>query len=188
MWTPTRLTSNGLVRVGLPPISADGRYVAYAQAGKGMWLRQVATGTDVNVRPPEPEGYDGIAFSRDSSFIYFSVYPAGDNRATLYRVPVIGGTPQKLLHNLDSPVTFSPDGRRIAYVVDYPAERRATLEIANADGTDARSSPSGSGPIAFSASRDGLPGLRRARRSPRRCSMAPGRPWRSSKSRPAQAD
>jgi len=134
VWTPARLTSNGLVR-GIAAMSPDGRYIAYAQAGRGLWLRQVATGTEVNVRPPEQESYDGIAFSRDSSFIYFSVYPAGDNLATLYRLPVIGGTPQKLLHNLDSPVTFSPDGRRIAYVVDYPSDRRATLEIANADGT-----------------------------------------------------
>ena len=134
VWTPARLTSNGLVQL-FAAVSPDGRYVAYTQAGRGMLLRQVATGTDVTVRPSGQESYDGIAFSRDSSFIYFSVYPAGDNLATLYRVPVIGGTPQKLLANVDTPVTFSPDGRRIAYIVDYPSDRRATLEIANADGT-----------------------------------------------------
>ena len=134
VWTPVRLTSGGLVRA-TGTVSPDGRYVAYAQADQGLWLRQVATGTDVNVRPPERVTYDGISFSRDSSFIYYSVYPFGDNGATLYRVPVLGGTPQKLLYNLDTPVAFSPDGRRFAFIVDRPVDGRSILEIANADGT-----------------------------------------------------
>jgi eukaryotic-like serine/threonine-protein kinase len=33
----------------------------------------------------------------------------------LYRAPVLGGTPQKLVTDIDSNITFSPDGRQIAY-------------------------------------------------------------------------
>jgi Tol biopolymer transport system component len=136
-WTPARLTSSGAVAAGSAALSPDGRYVAYAQlgGGQGLWLRQIATSTDVAVRPPERANFDGITFSRDGSFIYYSMYPVGDNMATLYRVPVIGGAPQKLLVNLDTPVEFSPDGRRIAFVVDYPSDRLSTVEVANADGT-----------------------------------------------------
>jgi dipeptidyl aminopeptidase/acylaminoacyl peptidase len=50
-------------------------------------------------------------------------------------VPTIGGAPQKILFNLDTPVTFSPDGRRMAFMRDDPAERRSVLEIANVDGS-----------------------------------------------------
>ena len=136
-WTPVRLTSNGLIRAG-GAVSPDGRYIAYAQAGEGgvgLWVRQIATGADINLRPPERATFRGIAFSRDGTFVYYSTYPEGDNGATLYRVPVIGGPPQKVLYDVDSPVTFSPDGQRIAFVADAPSEARSILEIANADGT-----------------------------------------------------
>ncbi len=139
-WSPTRLTSSGLVR-GHVAISPDGRYVAYAQLapdGQGLWLRQVATNSEAVLRPPERVGFDGIAFSRDGNFVYYSVYPAGDNAATLYRIPAIGGTPQKILFNLDTSVAFSPDGTRMAFVVDHPSERRSTVEVAAADGTGRR--------------------------------------------------
>ncbi len=137
-WAPVRLTSSGLV-VTQVAISQDGRYVAYAQlakGGQGLYLRQIGTGTDVTVRPPEAARFDGIAFSPDGNFIYYSTYPTGNNVATLYRVPSIGGVPQKILENLDAPVAFSPDGRRFALVVDYPSAGRSVLEVANADGTE----------------------------------------------------
>jgi len=79
-----------------------------------------------------------VTFSRDGSFLYYGGYPAGDNAATLYRVPAIGGAPQRLAHNVDSPVTFAPDGARFAFVVNYPSEGRSTLEVAGADGSGRR--------------------------------------------------
>jgi Tol biopolymer transport system component len=136
-WTPVRLTSNGLIRAG-GAVSPDGRYIAYAQAGGGgigLWLRQIATGADINLRPLARVTFRGITFSQDSTFVYYCTFPVGEIVGTLYRVPVIGGAPQKVLYNVDSPVTFSPDGRRIAFVVDHPKEGRSTLDIANADGT-----------------------------------------------------
>jgi len=36
--------------------------------------------------------------------------------ALLYRAPMLGGTPQVLIRDVDSPVTFSPDGQRFAYL------------------------------------------------------------------------
>jgi Tol biopolymer transport system component len=122
-------------------LSADGRYVAYPQVesgGQSLRLRQIATNSEVVVRPPERAVMDGVAFSRDGSFIYYSAYPAGDNVATLYRVPTIGGAPQRVLVNLDTPVTFSPDGALIAFVVQYPSEGRSMVEIANVDGSGRR--------------------------------------------------
>jgi Tol biopolymer transport system component len=136
-WTPVRLTSSGAVR-GPGAVSPDGRYIAYAQVGDGgigLWLRQIATGADINLRPLARVTYRGIAFSQDSTFVYYSTFPVGEIVGTLYRVPVIGGAPQKVVYNIDSPVTFSPDGRRIAFVVNHPQEGRSSLDVANADGT-----------------------------------------------------
>jgi hypothetical protein len=50
-------------------------------------------------------------------------------------VPVLGGASRKLLEDVDTPVDFSPDNKRIAFGRYYPAERESALMIANADGT-----------------------------------------------------
>src|SRR5262245_32543628 len=71
-WTPVRLTSNGIVR-GPGAVSPDGRYIAYAQVGDGgvgLWLRQIATGADINLRPLARVTFRGIAFSQDSTVVY----------------------------------------------------------------------------------------------------------------------
>ena len=41
----------------------------------------------------------------------------GQSLKYLYRAPVLGGTPQKLVTDVDTNITFSPDGRSLAYVV-----------------------------------------------------------------------
>jgi Tol biopolymer transport system component/predicted Ser/Thr protein kinase len=140
IWTPVRLTSSGAVRV-YTALSADGRYVAYAHVGadgQSVRLRQIATNSEVVVRPPERVIIGGLAFSRDGSFIYYSAYPVSDNMATLYRVPTIGGAPQRILVNVDTPVAFSPDGARIAFMVNYPSDAKSAVEIANLDGSGRR--------------------------------------------------
>src|SRR5262245_48192664 len=46
----------------------------------------------------------------------------------------MGGASKKLLENIDSCVTFSPDGQRFAFVRRYYAKNETSLMIANADG------------------------------------------------------
>src|SRR5262249_15964704 len=53
----------------------------------------------------------------------------------LYRVPLLGGTVQKLIADVDSAVSFSPDGRLLAYERFVPSHSDAELKIANPDGT-----------------------------------------------------
>lgn len=49
----------------------------------------------------------------------------------LYRIPALGGTPTRLLTGVDISVTFSPDGRQLAFVRgDYPAKGESALMIA----------------------------------------------------------
>jgi Tol biopolymer transport system component len=139
-WTPQRLTSSGNLRA-LVTLSPDGRYVAYPELGPGgqrLVLRQIATNTVAELRPPERGLINGVTFSPDGNFLYYCVYPPGNNMATLYRMPSIGGTSVRVLNNIDSPVAFSPGGDRIAFGVNYPVEGRSTLEVARADGSDQR--------------------------------------------------
>jgi Tol biopolymer transport system component/DNA-binding winged helix-turn-helix (wHTH) protein len=121
-------------------ISPDGRYVVYVvdeAQQRGLWLRQVATNSHVQLDTPSDAFYADIFFSRDSNYVYY-VRGERDERPSLYQMPVTGGTPRKLIENMTGPIGLSPDGRRFATVRD-DEEGRAVLTIADAfDGGHAR--------------------------------------------------
>ena len=55
----------------------------------------------------------------------------------LYQMPVLGGTPRKLIRDIDTPISFSPDGTQFAFVRIGPTGG-THLMIANADGSGER--------------------------------------------------
>ncbi len=58
---------------------------------------------------------------------------------TVYRTPVIGGAPpRKIIENVDSPVSLSPDDSGIAFLRVYPSTGEEAIFIANADGSGER--------------------------------------------------
>src|SRR5258708_32207600 len=46
-----------------------------------------------------------------------------------------GGTPRLLIKDVDSPISFSPDGQRFAYLHQHGDSHVADLKIARRDGT-----------------------------------------------------
>jgi len=113
----SRLTSSGDVQMAA--LSPDGRYVAYVSSSEGkqtLWLKQVGTDSQVQIVKPDSGTYRGVAFSPDGSFIEYSHYDRSADYWILYRIPTLGGTPQRLVDDVDSPVTFSPDGSHFAFV------------------------------------------------------------------------
>jgi Tol biopolymer transport system component/DNA-binding winged helix-turn-helix (wHTH) protein len=135
-----RLTETG--RAQKAAISRDGRYVAYAEGigeNHTLRLREVATNSDVEILPPEPGEILGLTFSPHGEFIYFVRADKKDwGFRYLYRVPLPGGTVQKLIADVDSAVSFSPDGRLLAYERFVPTHSDAELKLANPDGTGQR--------------------------------------------------
>ncbi len=135
----TKLTTTG--KVTLAAISPEGKYVVHVidEVGKqSLWMRQVATTSNVQIVPPAEATYRGLAFSPDGNFLYFTMYDNNTPIGYIYKVPVLGGTPQRLVEDVDSPATLSPDGKQFAYVRNYPREGEQGLFIANADGTGER--------------------------------------------------
>lgn len=53
----------------------------------------------------------------------------------LYQVPSLGGASKKLMEQVDSAVTLSPDGRRLAFVRDNLKKEETEVVLANADGS-----------------------------------------------------
>ena len=136
----TRLTTTG--RASGVGISPDGKYVVHVQVGGGqqsLWTRQVATQSNVQIVAPAAVGYaDSMTFSPDGNYVYYSIASQEYPDRALFQVPTLGGTPKKLLENVaPPPVTFSPDGKQIAFARLAPGKESA-LMIANADGTNER--------------------------------------------------
>ncbi|MBA2731968.1 MAG: PD40 domain-containing protein [Acidobacteria bacterium] len=135
----TRLTTPRQARRAI--ISPDGRYIAYvlsADGGQGLWIEQTATQSNhQEVVPAADVRYFGTTFSPDGNFLYYIIKQMNNSIGVLYSVPALGGTPNKVLTDVDSPVTFSPDGKQIAFIRGSSAGEKA-LMIANVDGTGER--------------------------------------------------
>jgi serine/threonine protein kinase/Tol biopolymer transport system component len=131
-----RVTSNG--KVSQVAVTRDGKYIAYvAGRQQSLWVMQPSTGSEVQlVQPAEGVTYWGLTFTPEGDYVYF-VRALGNNPWELYRVPTLGGTPKKLLANVDTPVEFSADGRRMVFG-RTPSETEHQLVSANADGTGER--------------------------------------------------
>ena len=138
-------------------ISPDGKYVAYVTADAGqqsLWIKQVATKANVQIIPPGNGSYWGLTFSRDGNYLYYFGKEKGDPAPALYQIPApLGGVTRKLIadvfnSNSDSPVTFSPDGTRLAFVREYPSGETAVI-VSNADGTNERKLATRQGPAFF---------------------------------------
>src|SRR6185369_3982641 len=135
----TRLTSSG--NVIHSTISPDGKYIVYAlsdRSSQSLYIRQVSTANDTLIVPPAPIGIFGVTFSPDGTELYY-VIKANLDIGTLYRVPALGGTSVKVLEGIDSPVSFSPDGKQFVFVRgNYPNTGESALVVANSDGSGGR--------------------------------------------------
>jgi eukaryotic-like serine/threonine-protein kinase len=116
-------------------ISPDGKYVAYSvvEAGKhSIHVRELATASDLRVTSVSDSSYSGLSFSPDGTFVYYLENQA--ETGTLYRVSKLGGGQRSILENVNTAVSFSPDGSRMAFVRSNNAVDPADLVIAPADG------------------------------------------------------
>jgi Tol biopolymer transport system component/DNA-binding winged helix-turn-helix (wHTH) protein len=136
----TRLTETG--NSTYVAISPEGHYVVHASSvgeKQGLWLRQVATRSDVQILPLEATAFHGLSFSPDGNYIYFLRELADDPGVKyLYAMPALGGPPRLVTKDVDSPIGFSPDGRFFVFTRGIPARTEIEVRIANADGSGDR--------------------------------------------------
>lgn len=141
----TKITGTHNARIGA--MSPDGNYLAYvlnSEGSESLWLRHLASESNVQIIPPEHVQYSALRFSPDGSYICFShtqlVSGPASQEYDLYRIPVLGGTPQLLVKDVDTNPSFSSDGRRFAFIrANDPDPGKYHLLIANADGSNEKS-------------------------------------------------
>lgn len=129
-----QLTSNG--KVESAALSPDGNYFAFVSVQaevRSLWFGQTDGNGQMQIRPPEKVKYSGLTFAPDGRQIYYAASGEQIPRGALFRIPTLGGVPQKVLDNIRSTVTFSPDGKQIAFA-RLDAERKlSVLVIADAE-------------------------------------------------------
>jgi Tol biopolymer transport system component/predicted Ser/Thr protein kinase len=136
-FTIENVSNNG--HVTQVAISPDGKYLLQAVDEKGLqslWLRHIPTGSNKIVVEPAATRYEGLAFSPNGNYIYFVRRDEEEEEySQLYRAPVLGGTPKVLVKDVDSPITFSPDGQHFAFLRELHSSPTWDLLLAKSDGT-----------------------------------------------------
>jgi serine/threonine protein kinase len=160
-----QLTTSGSAE--RPAISPDGRYVAYIQReanAASLWIRQTATGSNVQIVPPEA-GINllGATVTPDGSFVDFVRNQPGQPGSSLWRAPFLGGTPRRLIDDVSSPPDWSPDGQRLVFVRMNATNGMDSLVVTGRDGADERVLATRRRPALFyNGNRAGNPSVRPA--------------------------
>lgn len=112
----TRLMSESNMTGGA--ISPDGALYAFSKTDGnsiGLYVRQVATGSTVQVVAPVRASFWETTFSPDGVFLYYTFHsPVDASQDGVYRVPALGGVPVLIAPKISLGLKFSPDGKRLA--------------------------------------------------------------------------
>ena len=134
----TKITNTGKVKNAV--ISPDGKYVAYVARDAGresIWLKEINTSNGSQLVSPVDKELFGTTFSRDGANLYYLVRERNNTIGALHRVSVSDGVSARLIVDVDSPISLSPDGKQFAFVRGSVGGTRA-LMLANEDGSDER--------------------------------------------------
>jgi Tol biopolymer transport system component/DNA-binding winged helix-turn-helix (wHTH) protein len=114
----TRLAPVGNYNSG-SVISPDGQYLLYSRNSgdeRGLWVRQLSTGSSIELRGLETgASLWAAAFAPDNSFVYCVIRESNANDGNVYSIPLLGGQQNKITSHANGGLTVSPDGKKLAF-------------------------------------------------------------------------
>src|SRR5262249_23471235 len=120
-------------------ISPDGKYIAYTHARddkSSIWLRQLATNTNIEIVPAAGIIY-GLSFTNSGDSLYFVSGPS----MNLSRISVLGGVTTKIVEQIEGNFSLSSDDSQIAFdrkPIGADGEPEYALTIARSNGSSER--------------------------------------------------
>ena len=136
-----KLSTDG--RVYHAVISLDGKNLVYTHRSGGkqsLWLRQLETSNNVQIIPPSDHFYGGLAISPDGNVVYFVRGSQQVPQTDIYRMPIFGGVPQKIIDGTQGWISVSSDGEKVSFVrCPYGDDEYCSLYVADSlDGKNER--------------------------------------------------
>ena len=116
-------------------VSPDGKLLAHIVSlnrQSKLVVRQISTGSQVEVVSFTDSNFLSPTFSPDGEFIYYVLL--GKGVGVLYKVSTLGGQSQKIAEDVDSRVAVSHDGKRLAFHRHNPQEGGDTVYLVDSDG------------------------------------------------------
>lgn len=115
-----KIAINGSVE--LTAISPDKRYLAYVARKSSnetrLVLRQMENGAEKEILPMGISYVRDIKFSPDGNYFYYAFenLATADLLVNVFRVPLLGGEPEKVVEGITRTFSLTPDGRKIAFI------------------------------------------------------------------------
>lgn len=109
--------------------SPDGKFLVYVQDEgelQSLWIKQIPSGSAVQIVPSANVIFQGIAISPDNSWVYYDIWDK-KNVGEIFRVSALGGAPQKVIHDCMPNIEISPDGKKIAFIRNVDDEQATYL-------------------------------------------------------------
>jgi dipeptidyl aminopeptidase/acylaminoacyl peptidase len=105
-----------------------------------LTVHQIPTNSERAILKDEKfHEYVDVLFSPDGSYIYFRAVTQGTDppdRTDLYRIPLLGGSPERVLETVDATPTFIDGGQRLCFLRVNDAAGTLQFLSASADGGD----------------------------------------------------
>ncbi|MFA6957342.1 MAG: hypothetical protein WC538_15835 [Thermoanaerobaculia bacterium] len=121
-------------------LSPDGRYLVHAvDEGKGqsLWVRQIATTSDVALVPLGEVHYVDCIISPNGEYVYDVSADNASNLGSVRRVPLLGGgATQTILEDMHGRIAISRDGIWITYTPQDRKLGETLLMVVKADGSE----------------------------------------------------
>jgi Tol biopolymer transport system component len=120
-------------------MSRDGRWIAYVNDEdtlSTLVLQNRETRVERQLSPASEFFIENLTFSPDGASVYYTHRSAHEYQNDLYRQSLDGGPPVFIMSNVDSKVTFAPEGQSFAFLRAKPANSGYQLITANFNGSN----------------------------------------------------